>query len=96
MDLYIKDTAVYTSGKGVSKYLAMASAYGEFLEYLANGILLDIDKRADEINNEAKFVFSKDEKLCSAKEIMSHKSILIKRLLKANSLHTLKLQDQIK
>lgn len=73
--IVIKGTEIGTNGKGVTKELALASAYGEFLERLQNDYLLK-----NLINNhESNFIIANDEKLLSAEELIKDNNIFINK-----------------
>lgn len=74
----IKGTEIGSNGKGVSELYALASAYAEFLERLENG-LLGLEYKIAEKLPYYKFA---DEKLLSAREIISGNGSFIKFYLK--------------
>ncbi len=69
--LFFKDTDLGSQGKGVTKNLSRASAYGEFIERLQNMILADPFHRSHDVLSAGKFRLAPDEKKLTIDEIKS-------------------------
>jgi ribosomal protein S12 methylthiotransferase accessory factor len=67
--VYFKDTGFGVSGKGLSRELALASAYGELIERIQNQIFFNLHVDLwDYIENNNGFYYSPDERILSLKE----------------------------
>lgn len=86
--LVVKGTNIGTNGKGSTKNLALASAYGEFFERLQNHKLFNIFSY---ISQPKKTIISKDEKFLTSKEILSQNCEVINFFLKFNKKSSLSL-----
>lgn len=77
--LVVKDTDIGANGKGYTKDLARASAYGEFFERYLNMLLTENVK----VNNSDHWI-SVDEKFLTAEEIVSQDCEIINRIIRVN------------
>lgn len=89
--LFIKDTNIGTNGKGATKDLALASAYGEFFERLQNHKLFNI---FNYYGHDLRPLISKDEKFLTSKEIISQRSDVINLLFKYNKKSSLSIKEK--
>lgn len=89
--LLIKDTNIGTNGKGATKDLALASAYGEFFERLQNYKLFNI---FNYYGQNLHPLISKDEKFLSSKEIASQKSPVLDLCFKLNKKSSLSIKKK--
>lgn len=64
--LYFKGTVIGSQGKGVSRALSRASAYGEFIERLQNMILAAPFNFSPEVLSQGPFRFAPDERVLTA------------------------------
>lgn len=90
LHLIVENTDIGSYGKGCTKALAQASAYGEFIERYLNMILTEVPKFDD-----LSFYYDINEKYLKAEEIAMQNCEIINRIFRVNKVKKTK-QEMIK
>ena len=89
--LDVKGTETGTNGKGLTRELARASAYGEFFERFQNRALGTFTVKED-----ANYFVTKDEKIISCEDMLLNESAFLEQYLNELGLGDSSLEDKIK
>lgn len=89
--LVVKGTETGTNGKGLTRELAMASAYAEFFERYQNRALGTFA-----VKEQVDYFVTKDEKIVTCEELLANESVFLAQYLKKLGLGNSSREDKIK